>query len=350
MPTTLGQVGIANIALSKIGAESINSLTDTTNRSSRACNANFQLAYLAASRSGKWNCLLTTAQLTQIPQTPIVTGCNATPPTSTPWEPLTFYSEGVYVSYGGAYYLVLNAYTSSASFATDLASGNLEQWNSNGNPPSFAQPWAEYTAYAANAYLTYGNYFYQVLVAYTSSNNFLNDLTSGYLAQTDQQSCQNVSDLVLDSWCCGSQYPSGWAFQYGLPADFQLLGSLNDNICWDFDGSGSGGDLYEIMGTSIFCNQPIAVIQYIQNQPDTTKFDAMFTSAVTFLLASMIATPLRQDGGKLEAEMLQAYERVLSKARAKNGGEQMPRRFSPLRSSRILRSRYWWGDGSGVAR
>ena len=350
MPTPLGQVQAANIALSKIGAESINSLTDLTNRSSRAVNTNFILAYLQAARSGMWNCLLTTQQLTQIPQTPIVLNGSVSPPTSTPWTALTFFSQGLYLSYGGAYYQVLNAYTSSASFATDLASGNLALWNPNGNPPSFATPWAEFTSYQANAYVTYGNYFYQVLIAYTSTNNFLNDLTSGFLAQTDQQSNQNVSDLVLDSCNGGSQYPSGWAFQYALPTDFQLLGVLNGNICWDFDGGGGQGDLYEIMGTSIFCNSPIAVIQYVRDQPDTTQWDAMFTSAFTFLLASMIATPLRQDGGKLEAEMLQAYTRALSAARTRNGGESMPRRFSPLPSSRILRSRYWWGDGSGIAR
>ena len=292
--------------------------------------------------------LLTTAQLSQIPQTPIVTGGSVAPPTSTPWTAFTFYSLGVYVSYGGAYYLVLNAYTSSASFATDLASGNLQLWNPNGNPPSFAQPWAEYTAYAANAYLTYGNYFYQVLVAYTSSNNFLNDLTSGFLAQTDQQSSQNVSDLVLDSCFGGSQYPSGWAFEYGLPADFQLLGILNGNICWDFDGSGSGGGLYEIMGTSIFCNSPLAVIQYVKNQPDTTQFDSMFTHCLTFLLASMIATPLRQDGGKLEGETLSRHP-VAFVRRARTEGRPCPGASSPLQSSRILRSRWWWGDGSGVA-
>lgn len=349
MPTTLGPVQICNIALSKIGAEAINSLTDLTNRSSRACNTNFQLAYLQLSRSGRWNCLLTTEQLVQQVQTPIVTGSAARPPTSTPWAPLTFFTQGVYVSQGGAYYQVLNAYTSSNSFATDLASGNLQLFNANGNQPVFATPWAEFTAYQANAFVTYGNYFYQVLISYTSSNNFLNDLTSGFLAQTDQQGNQPVSDLVLDTFGCGSGFQSGWAFQYALPADFQLLGLLNGNICWDFDGAGS--DNYEIMGESIFCNSPIAVIQYVKNQPDTSQFDAMFTSALTFLLASMIATPLRQDGGKMEQEMLGYYTRALSAARAKNGGEGQPRRFNPVPSSRLVRSRFWWGGGgSGIAR
>jgi hypothetical protein len=349
MPSTLSPTDVANSALSKIGAEGINSFLDTTNRSSRAVNANWHLAYLEVSRSARWNCLLTTANLVAIPQIPLPNGANATPPTSTPWTPVTFYLQGVYVSYGNQYYQVVNTYTSSAAFATDLAAGDLLLFNPNGNNPVFAAPWAQNTFYQANTFVTYGNYFYQVLIAYTSSANFLNDVTSGFLAQTDQQSTQTVSDLVLDCWG-GPQYPSGWAFQYALPSDFQLLGILNGNICWDLDGGGSNGDLYEIMGSFLFCNEPLAVIQYVKNQPDTTQFDSLFTHALTFLLASMIATPLKQDAGKLEGEMLGLYTRALSKARAKNGGEQMPRRFNQVRSSRLVRSRFWWGGGgTGVA-
>ncbi len=356
MPTSLSPNDACNVALSKIGAESINSMTDTTSRSARACNTNFGLAYLETTRSARWNCLLTTAQLVQIPQVPINTGSLGVPPNSTPWAPNTVYLQGVYVSNGGNYYQVLGTYTSSSSFATDLSAGNLLLWNSNGNNPTFATPWAQNTFYQANAFVTYGNYFYQVLISYTSSNNFLNDLTSGFLAQTDQQSTQGSSDLVLDTFGCnGNQYPSGWGFQYALPSDFQLLGMLNGNICWDWDGSGSQGDEYELMalapnGQCLFCNESIAVIQYVQQQPDTTRWDSLFTSAFTFLLASMIATPLRQDGGKLEGEMLALYQRALSKARQRNGGEQMARRFNAVRSSRLVCSRFrWTGLGGGVA-
>lgn len=349
MPTSLGPVEISNIALSKIGAESINSLTDPTNRSARACNTNFNLAYLALTRESRWNCLLTTAVLPAIQQTPIPNSNPVTPPTSTPWTANTFYLQGVYVSAGNLYYQVAGSYTSSSSIATDIAAGHLILWNGNGNNPVFAIPWAQNTAYQANTFVTYGNYFYQILVSYTSSNNFLNDLTTGFLVQTDQQSTQTQSDLVLDSCFGGPQYPSGWAFEYQLPSDFQLLAMLNGNLCWDLDGGGIGSN-YEIMGTSIFTNSPIGVIQYVKNQPDTTQFDSLFTHCLTFLLASMIATPVRQDGGKLESEMLGYYQRALSKARQKNGGEAQPRRFSPVPSSRIVKARYYWGGGTGVAR
>lgn len=285
MPTTLSPVDLANVALSKIGAQSINSLLDGANAAALACNNNFNLCYLEVSRSAKWNCLLTTAQLTQIPQTPIT-----------------------------------------------------------GNPVPAPVPWAPLTAYAANVYLTFGGYYYITAYAYTSTNNFANDLTTGALVQTDQSTSSPFTDFQLLFGNFGSRYPSGWAFQYALPADFQLLGVLNDNICWDFDGA--GGDDYEIMGDSIFCARPIAVIQYVQNQPDTTRFDSMMANAFTLKLASAIATPLRQDGGKMESMMLEAYEQALKKARTKNAGEQKARRFNPVRSSRFTRARYYDLNGS----
>lgn len=276
MPTSLSPTDISNIALSKVGAEFINSLLDATNRSSIVCNQNFPLAYLEVSRSGRWNCLMTPGVLVQVPQIPL-----------TPVTP----------------------------------------------PTPFVGPWAPLTAYAANVYLSYGGYYYEVMYAYTSTNNFLNDLTTGALTQ------QNLQTSGPTSFCGdGSQYPSGWAFQYALPDDFQLLCQLNDNICWDFDGA--GGDDYEIMGQFLYCRENRAIIQYVKNQPDTSQFDSLFTSALTFLLASMIATTLRQDGGKIEAQMLAFYERALSKARTKNGGEQMARRFQAIRSSRFLAARY----------
>lgn len=277
MPTTLSPTDISNLALSKVGAEFINSITDGGNRSAIACNQNFQLAYLEVSRSSRWNCLMTPGVLTQVPQTPI-----------TPVTP----------------------------------------------PTPFMGAWAPNTAYAANVFISYGGYYYEVMYVYTSSANFLNDLTSGPLTQ---QNLQTSGPTTFPS-CDGSQYPSGWSFQYALPADFQLLCMLNDNCCWDFDGA--GGDDYEIMGEFLYCDQSRAIIQYVKNQPDTSQFDALFTSALSFFLASMIATTLRQDGGKLQIQMLDLYTRALSKGRTKNGGEQMARRFSSIRSSRFLRARY----------
>ncbi len=283
MPSTLGPVDICNIALSKIGAQPINSMLDQASPSALACNVNFQLCYLEVSRSSRWNCLLTTANLTQVVQTVL------------PGIP------------GG--------------------SGSIT-----------ATAWAPLTSYLANVYVTFGGYYYQVLFNYTSTVSFLNDLTTGALVQTDTQTASASFNGVG-----AFAYASGWSFQYALPSDFQLLAVLNENSYWDFNGA--GGEEYEIMGDSLFCEQEMAVIQYVKNQPDTTRFDSLFTDALTYKLAAAIATQLRQDGGRMETGMFQAYERSIRKARAKNGGEQMVRRFNPIRSSRFIQSRFGGVNG-----
>lgn len=277
MPSTNSAVDISNLALSKIGANGINSLTDQTNPSAIACNVNFVQACLEVSRAGRWNCLLTPAQLTAVAQTPVA--------------PVT--------------------------------------------PVPAAAAWAPLTAYAANTYLTYGGYYYLVAYAYTSTNNFLNDLTTGALIQT------NLPTTGSPFGCGGSQYTSGWGFAYALPEDCQLMVTLNDNFCSGWVGFGEVAADYEIMGTTLFCNESVAVVQYVKNQPDTSRFDSLFVKALTFLLASMISTPLRQDGGRMEALLLQQYKDSLREARQKNGGEQQARRFNPINSSRFLQSRYW---------
>ena len=337
MGTTLSPTNVCNGALALIGAAPINSLLDTTNNSSIQCNNNFNLAYLAVTRAARWNCLLQPSNpLPQIPQTPIAGSTVAPPASYANWTALTPYTIGQYLYYGGQYYTVINSYTSSTSFATDLGSGNIQVYNTNGAVPTTALPWAPFTQYQANAFLTYGNYYYTVNFAYTSTINFTNDLTSGYLVQTDQQAGSSVSDAFATD---GSQYASGWAYQYQLPADFQLLAILNETAYWDFEGA--GGDDYEIMGQYLFCDSQQAIIQYVPNQPDTTQWDSMFTDAVQYKLASVISTPLRQDGGALAQEMLTIYNQALTRARQKNGGEAQSRRYSPIRSSRWNRARYF---------
>lgn len=277
MPTNLSPVDVANIALSKIGSQAINSLTDLTSQAAIICNTNFNLAYLEVSRAGQWNCLLDTAILVQEVQVPLP---GAVTPSPTP-------------------------------------------------------SWAPNTTYLVNTFLSYGSpqYIYEVVYTYTSSTNFQNDLTTGALVQTN---LPVAGDPFVPG--DGSQYPSGWAFKYALPTDFQLLAVLNDNVYWDVYGS--GGDDYQIMGLSLFCNWSQAVIQYVKNEPDCTKWDSLFTNAVTMKLASTIATPLRQDGGRTEVAMLQGYEDALKKARVKNAGERQPRRFNPINSSRFNAARY----------
>lgn len=277
MPTTLSPVNLANIALGKIGAQAINSFTDLTNPSAIAVNTNWVLAYLEVSRATRWNCLVTPAVLVAIPQIPIPDGV----------------------------------------------------------VPSSVPDWAPLTTYAADTYLTYGGYLYITAFAYTSTANFTIDLTSGALIQTNLP----FPGLTFPTGG-GSQYPSGWSFQYALPDDFQLLVALNQNTgWWGWFGSIQSSD-YEIMGNRLYTNAQQAVIKYVKNQPDVSQFDSMFANALTLKLASTIATTLRQDGGKMELAMLQGYQQSLKEARTKNAGEKQPRRFNPIGSSNFNRARY----------
>lgn len=279
MPSTLSPTDLANVALGKVGSQPINSLLDQQSFSALTVNTHFNLCYLELSRARPWNCLMTPALLQPITQTPLP-GINGSSTTIT------------------------------------------------------AVPWEINTFYAANSFVTFGNYYYQVLYDYTSTNNFINDLTLGALEQTDTQTAS--TNFTALTPCA---YPSGWSYEFALPDDYQFVAILNGCECWDFGGF--GGNDFQVMGSSLFTNQVQAVIQYVKNQPDCTQWDSMFSNAFTLKLASAIATPLRQDNGRMEAQFLAAYQMALSAAATRNGNEQQVRRPNIIRGSNFLRSRYF---------
>jgi hypothetical protein len=282
MPTPLSPVNIANAALAKIGAQAITSLNDQFSASAIICNQQYPLAVAEVSRAGRWNCLLVPAQLTAVTQTSVI------PPV------------------GG---------------------------------PITATAWAPHTAYLANTFISYGNYYYEVMYDVTSSANFFNDLTAGFYTQQDQQFGSSVPDPF--NGVDGSQYTSTWPFAYALPSDFQLLVTLNGSFCYPgWAGPEQMTANWQIMGETLYCNQSLAVIQYVQDQPDTTRFDSLFVNALTFKLAALICTPLRQDGGQLQVALLSEYKRALREARQKSGGEETRRRFNPIGSSVFNAARY----------
>jgi hypothetical protein len=281
MFTTLSPTDIANLALAKIGAQSIQSLTDLTNPSAIVCNSNFQIAFESVARATRWNCLLTTAVLNEVPQIPL--------PSTAP------------------------------------------------TPPSI--PWAPYTSYAANVYLSYGNAIYTTEYAYTSSGNFTNDLTTGALVQADYPDYN-----AFGGYPDGSSYPSGWPYAFALPSDFILLDSVNQGSNDETYGN-MDSDEYEINGQLIFTNTQQTSIKYVSNNQDTTRWDPLFVDCVTYKLASNIATSLRQDGGRMEEAMLAIYKQTLSHAMTKNAGERLPVRFTPVNSSRFVAARWYFING-----
>lgn len=276
--TTLSKTDICNQALSLVGSQTITDITDTQNLPAVACNTNWQMAVAEASRSHMWNCLMKSFQLTSTPQDTVV--------------PLV------------------------SSIPT--------------SPPAFAGS----TLYTANtSYVQYGTGIYQCLVTYTSaaSPNFTVDLTAGYWFQTD---VFNPDPFALTP--SGSNYVSGWSYQYPLPSDFLLLYALNDQPA---EGVSFPTTPYEIIGNNLYTDCSQAVIKYVAYTEDATRYDSLLTSCITYLLASKVATVLRQDGSATAAMMLQAYARTLAQARTRDANEKKIRRYSPVQDSRFIGSR-----------
>ena len=277
--TTLSQTDLANLALSKIGAQSITNITDQTSTSAIACNTNWGISFLETARSAPWNCLRKTAVLQQ-----------TTNPTVSP----------------------------SASTLTPVPI-----------------PWAPTTAYAANINLTFGGNTYATNYAFTSSFNFTNDLTSGALSLIDIPTLYPFSNYG-DT---GNQYVSGWSYAYLLPSDFLLVVMLNDTWCYGQWGN-RNTELFELQGPLLMTNRSQVLLKYTANISDTTQYDPLFTNALSFLLASKVASSLRKDDGRLQMQLLEAYKQALSDARTVNANEGSPSRNNVMRRSLWVKSRY----------
>lgn len=219
----------------------------------------------------------------------------------------------------------------------------------NGNIPSTATTWMPGTNYAVNAYVIYAGYLYQCLIANTSSNSFVVDLTYGFWFQTN-----TFSPNFFGPYPGNATPGSGWLYAFALPADFIALVMLNGSYCWGGwgwgwgygTGSGAQGSRsHEIFQRNLYCNEPSAQIVYIQYQMDTTVYDSLFTDCLVLKLAAMVATELRKDDSSLFMKLMGMYKDRLSEARVKNAGEDKLKRFNPISSSWFIRSRRWSTNG-----
>ena len=267
----------------QLGQRKIQSINNQTDANAIACNVAWNEAFGSVAREAPWNCLKAVASLS-----PVVVPTNITP--------------------------------------TDTG------------VPSTSTIWAPGIAYQVNVYVTYASYLYQCLIANVSSTNFASDLTKGYWFQTNYFS---PSYLGMG----GNGYGTEWSNTFQLPSDFITLIELNNNNMWGggataWGTAGSQGASHEIFQNVLFTNQASAVIKYVQYQPDTTKYDSLFTDALTLKLAATIATDLRKDDAALSLRLRQEYKQVLSEARTKNAGEDKLRRYNIVSESRFIRSRW----------
>lgn len=261
------------MALARVGAQAISSFDDDQSPSAIEVRNNWQLALAEASRAHRWNCLMATAVLVPTEQTPLP---------DTPVPPVT-------------------------------------------------TPWAPFTAYAANEYVSYGLQIYQAFYANVSTANFINDLTAGYWFETD------ITDPnpSFGGSGYGGNYPSNWAYQYPLPGDCLLVAEYNQQ-------QPTPGQLqtWEVIGINLYSDQNTGVIKYIKYEEDCTRYDALFAACLVQLLASKVATRLRQDDTQISVGCYQQYLKQLAQARTKDGGEQVRRRFVLQANSRWINSRF----------
>jgi hypothetical protein len=127
--------------------------------------------------------------------------------------------------------------------------------------------------------------------------------------------------------------------QFLLPSDFIRMLRLNGRDIKDVT------DPYEIeysksAGAQVLLSDAdTAKIQYIAEIKDTTQYDDLLVESLAVMLASKLATIIRQDEAKGEA-LLQRYMRVnLPRARKVDGNERNRSPYDAREMSRSLNSR-----------
>lgn len=93
-----------------------------------------------------------------------------------------------------------------------------------------------------------------------------------------------------------------WAYAYAKPSNclraLRILrpsiaaAVLTRNLAFEPHTDDRGGAAFDVEGDVILTNEPDAVLLYVQDVTDSTKFPASFTSALSYLLASYLAGPI----------------------------------------------------------
>lgn len=94
---------------------------------------------------------------------------------------------------------------------------------------------------------------------------------------------------------------TAWAYAYALPSDCLralrvLTPALGVTVFNQDEATLSVNDndsaSFQLEGTTLYSNEPNAVLLYVRDQTDTTKFTPSFVSALSYLLASYLAGPI----------------------------------------------------------
>ena len=95
---------------------------------------------------------------------------------------------------------------------------------------------------------------------------------------------------------------TAWAYAYAKPSNclraLRILrpsiaaAVLTRNLAFEPHTDDRDGAAFDVEGDVILTNAPDAVLLYVQDVTDSTKFPASFTSALSYLLASYLAGPI----------------------------------------------------------
>ncbi len=92
-----------------------------------------------------------------------------------------------------------------------------------------------------------------------------------------------------------------WAYAYAKPSDClkpKRIPYPLDTITvftqdeTDYNPNDRGGAEFDVEGDVIYSNEPEAVLLYVRDVTDSTKFTPSFTTALSYLLASYLAGPI----------------------------------------------------------
>lgn len=126
-----------------------------------------------------------------------------------------------------------------------------------------------------------------------------------------------------------------WLYAYALPADcikpLRVLTLAQATVFAD-EGvetplSESTSADYEVEGQVLRTDEPEAVLLYVQDVTDTTKYTPLFTSALGMMLAAYLAGPIIKglDGAKAGAQWRQSAFAMLAKAAANDANRSAER-------------------------
>ena len=113
--------------------------------------------------------------------------------------------------------------------------------------------------------------------------------------------------------------PADFRFAYALPADCLRAIRLRESGVSDF--SRRTGPRFAVRGNTLYTDVSSALLEYVADVADETRFDARFLEAFSYKLAADLAMPVA-GSQELMASYMNAYQALVTEAAASSASEQ----------------------------